>query len=73
MGRDRALSIDVHVTERNTFSPDKQKIVPRRSEGLFEITIGDATSTGGDTDVWRQARQMRQEWRRARYSRLRTL
>jgi len=34
------------------------------------MTSGDAASTCGETNVWRQARQMRQEWRRQRYSRL---
>jgi hypothetical protein len=35
-----------------------------------DIKSADAASTLGETNVWRQARQMRQEWRQCRYSRL---
>ena len=45
-------------------------VVPRCPADFFDMTAGDASSTCGETTVWRQARQMRQEWRGQRYSRL---
>jgi hypothetical protein len=70
MGHDHLSG--AHVGDRNSFVPGQVKVVPRRPADFFDMTSGDATSTCGETNVWRQARQMRQEWRRQRYSRLKT-
>lgn len=65
------LSADAHVSDQNGFAPDRAK-VSRRPADFFDLTSGDAASKCCETSVWRQARQMRQEWRRERYSRLKT-
>ena len=39
--------------------PGQVKVVPRRPADFCDMTSGDATSTCGETNVWRQARQMR--------------
>ena len=72
LSKQNILSAGAHVGDRNSFVPGQVKVVPRRPADFFDMTSGDATSTCGETNVWRQARQMRQEWRRQRYSRLKT-
>ena len=62
------LSAD--VVDRNGLVPGPVKVVVRRPADFFDMTSGDATRTCDETNVWRQARQMRDEWRRERYSRL---
>jgi hypothetical protein len=46
------------------------KVVECRPADVLDMTPGDTARTGNETRVWRQARQMRDEWRRERYSRL---
>ena len=70
LSKQNLLSAGAHVGGRNSFVPGQVKVVPCRPADFFDMTSGDATSTCGETNVWRQARQMRQEWRRQRYSRL---
>ena len=73
LSKQNLLSTGAHVGGRNSFVPGQAKVVPRRPADFCDVTSGDATSTcgeTGETNVWRQARQMRQEWRRQRYSRL---
>lgn len=45
------------------------KLVPRQTADLVDLKPGRTASP--DMDVWRQTRQLRAEWRRERYARLR--
>lgn len=45
------------------------KLVPRRTADLVDLKPGKTESP--EMDVWRQARLLRTEWRRERYTRLR--
>jgi hypothetical protein len=70
LSKQNLRSAGAHVGGRNSFVPGQAKVVPCRPADFCDMTSGDAASTCGETNVWRQARQMRQEWRRQRYSRL---
>lgn len=46
------------------------KLIPRRTADLIDLKP--VRTESPEMDVWRQARQLRAEWRRERYARLRS-
>ena len=68
MGHNRPLSLDALVRDKKVLVPEQALVVPRNTADFFELKVDDARSP--DRDVRRQARQLREDWRRKRYSRL---
>lgn len=66
-----------HSTKKITASKDAYarpvagpaKVIPRRTADLVDLKP--VRTESPEMDVWRQARQLRAEWRRERYARLR--
>jgi hypothetical protein len=65
------LSADAHVSGPEWFRASRSEGVSGRPADFFDMTSEEAASDWCKPNVWRQARQMRQEWRHQRYSRLR--
>jgi hypothetical protein len=62
-----------HIANVATHASDvagQDRAIRHHSVDSVDIKSADAASTMGETNVWRQARLMRQEWRQCRYSRL---
>ena len=68
MGHNRPLSPDALVRDKKVLVPEQALVVPLSLADFFKIAVDDAKSAGDD--VRRQARQLREDWRRKRYSRL---
>ena len=73
-GRDNRhdiLSADALVSGPEWFRASTSEGISWRPADFFDMTSEEAGSNCCETNVWRQARQMRQEWRHQRYSRFR--
>jgi hypothetical protein len=68
MGHNRPLSLDALVRDKKVLVPEQALVVPRNTADFFELKVDDARRS--DRDVRRQARELREDWRRKRYSRL---
>jgi hypothetical protein len=69
MGYERT-SKDIRSADVHAAITGKPKNVVARQASSSQIVAPYTTTSGAATDVWRQARQMRDEWRKNRYARL---
>jgi hypothetical protein len=68
MGYERPSKTPLHADAQPTVVRDGRAIC---ADSEAPVVASRPETIRGETDVWRQARQMRDEWRRNRYSRLR--
>jgi hypothetical protein len=65
-----ARHIKRSIPSADSASGKQDNGAPRRPAGALDAIFDGAASTCDETDIWRLARRMRQEWRQQRYSRL---
>jgi hypothetical protein len=65
-------SLDALLATSNLLAADRLGVVWPHAADLFKPALVEATSGSRSTDVAREARRMRAEWRKQRYSRLKS-